>query len=156
MQKSKIILGICSLIVITTFFSCKKTNNSCKNYTPPNSLFFQVIMNGDILPDSILENLKMYYMKNGTKVYITDLSLGIEVFSKKGIMTTRSVGTLGANYYILEYENGLQSDTLYVDYSDATPATGCRFLLKKVTFNKDEITASDSFGYQPVYIFHKN
>lgn len=135
--------------------SCKKKNNSCKNYVPPNSLFFQIIKNGDKLPDNILKNLKLYYTKNDTKIYIADLNLATDVFAKKGIMTTRNIGTLGANNYVLEYGNGFLNDTLYIEYSDATPATDCRFQLKKVVFKNEEISASNSFGYQPVYIFYK-
>lgn len=117
--------------------------------------FFQIKINGEILPDSVLNNLKISYIQNGTKKYISDLGQAVDYYANMGIMTTRSIGSMGVQSYNLEYNNGFATDTLFADYSSETPSTNCQYLLRQIKFNNITVVGATTFSYQPVYVFYK-
>lgn len=147
------VVVICSNLSFIT--GCHKNSNACHWAAEPPSFFFQIKDNGKVLPDSVLNSLKMYYTKNSVKKYINDLTQAVDFYANKGIMTTREIGMLGTENYILEYDNGSMNDTIYADYSDETPATNCQYILRRIRFNGSIVVADTTFGYQPVYVFTK-
>ncbi|WP_142687676.1 hypothetical protein [Chitinophaga polysaccharea] len=74
-------------------------------------------------------------------------------------MTTRAIGSISGDQdikdYYIEYRNG-NIDTLYVDYSDETPASNCQYIRREVRYNgkKAELDSNYSKTF-PVYNFDK-
>ncbi len=101
--------------------------------------------------------MRLSYVLDGSKKYINDLSHAVDFYANMGIMTTRTIGTLGARTYVLEYnDNLLTNDTLFANYTYETPESNCEYRLLQIKFNNVIVTADTTFSYQPVYIFNKN
>lgn len=89
----------------------------------PESLFFVIKQNGQRLPDTTLNNMKLYYFNSGSKTYINDFIRAINEGNLNaydlGIQVTRQVGHVSADDKIkdfyLEFQGG-DIDTLYIEY----------------------------------------
>lgn len=107
----------------------------------PSSLILKITKSGTVVPDLDLLNVKLSYFENNEKKYVSDFMINsnnMEV-SNKGFIFTRNIGVLSAKNniktYYLEYPNGWQTDTLYVDYLPNTPATNCQYVLNPIKVN---------------------
>ena len=142
--------------------SCEKSTpggSGCKWAAMPSSLFFKIKINGQVQPDSFLQNVKISYLKDGTKSYLNDLTLAIDYYANKGILATRMIGIVSADMNIknftIEYPNNLSNDLFNVDYLPSTPSSNCVYVLNKVSFNNVDASIDNSFMYQPVYTLNK-
>lgn len=151
LKRLKNFVAMISFFVVVGFVSCQKVG--CKYDSLPSSLFFQLKNGGSVIADSSLNKLKIYYINDGAKTYLTDLIPATDDYAQYGIMTTRQIGFLGSRQYFLEYNNDWENDTLLVDYSDRTQKTDCQYILRQVKFNGTVANADTSFGWQPVYVF---
>jgi hypothetical protein len=160
MYRYPILITSLLICILLTGNSCKKKNDTCHYYNPPSSLRFLLRNNGAQLPDSILTYLKIsYYDTKGTKQYLSDLVHATDDWANTGILGTRAIGTVsgdrGIKTYYLEYRNGTV-DTLYVDYSERSPATNCFYVLKEVRYNgRKADTDTNYIKIAPVYDFDK-
>ena len=153
-------------LIVLTFISCKK-NKECPvfwGYLPPRSLFIELKQGGKRLPDSVLNNLKLSYIQNSTKLYISDFYRVSDNWYSLGIMVTREIGLKSGdsnikNYYI-EYPNGTM-DTVYVDYRHLTQceadtsACNCLYPIYAVKFNGIFAPLDTTLIDEPVYLFNK-
>lgn len=89
------IVIFCTIIFIFIGFGCFKKNSPNPIYYPDMTPFWisiEITKNGNILPDSVLQNIKISYYAFGNKNYILDFS-----FVKDPNDTTKSlVGTFEA------------------------------------------------------------
>lgn len=69
------VLILCMISLTTS--SCKKNEHEWDIYLVPHSLFFLVKESGNRLSDSMLNNCKLSYFKNGNKLYIDHFERGI-------------------------------------------------------------------------------
>ena len=146
------------LIALTLIFSyCSKNRLSpCANYNfaPPSIFCFDIRHENRPLPDSTINNMKLYYYNKNQKVYLSDFGrLTDPAINSLGIFATREIGFLSADTsikdYYLEFTNGT-IDTIYVDYKAYTPCESdtslcqCTYPLKKVMFNNNVAFYDDS------------
>lgn len=131
----------------------------------PNDLVFIIKKNGEKLNDDILNNMKLYYLKQGSKIYsfdranvpsleLLDGGLGIQ---KIPFPIGIESGNGTKNYY-LEYPNG-DIDTLYVDYQkldhDEAIKDPCYCYFKLVEIKFNGVRASYDMAIKNVYRFDK-
>ena len=162
-MKNNLIITLFCIIFITACSSSVISNVRLIPY----SIFFKLIKNGNRLPDSVLDNLKLSYYQNGTKNYISDfircINEGGVNARDLGFMTTNLIGVTSGNdnikdYYI-EYPNGTK-DTLYVDYRHVSTADGekdscfCLYPLKQLKFNGLIPQIDTTIKIQTIYIFN--
>jgi len=106
-----------------------------------------------------LQNIKIAYLDNGIKKYLTDVNSATDYYANSGILATRTIGIISADYniktYFLELPNAIKSDTLYVDYPSKSPATNCQYVLQTFKFNGKLTIIDSSFKFQPVYVLNK-
>lgn len=152
-------------LISVIFLSCKKQGDLNGPYLVPHSLFFILKHNGQRLPDSTLDNLKFFYLKDdNTKNFIDDFQRGTGDGRQLGIMTSRNIGILSAkngikNYY-LQFPNG-DIDTLLVNYQYLsrkeadTSACYCFYPLYEVLFNGNTARLDSQITLQTVYEFDK-
>ena len=152
---------------IVAEFSCNK-NPRFGPLVVPSSLIFLVKKAGDRLPDSILNNMKLYYYQNGTKKYFTDFIRGINEGDfqayDSGVQTTRNIGFTSGDdnikTYYLEYPSG-QQDTLFIDYRHVGEDEAfhnscyCYFPLQLVKFDGQVAITDPTITQQKVYLFSK-
>jgi len=154
----KILYAIIFLFIFFSISSCKK-KSTCQFASVPNSLVLLIKKNNQILTDNILKNIRLSYIENGNKKYITDLTEAIAPYDNKGILTTRNIGTISngnINTYYIEYPNDWPTDTLYVHYIPPSPATSCIYVEEPVKFNNQLAPVDTSFHFDsPVYILNK-
>jgi len=144
-------------------FTCKKNLNG--PYLPPHSLFFLIKKGGSRLPDSTLDNMKLYYYQNGIKTYLSDFGRATEEGYNLGILTTRDIGLRSGNdnikIFYLEYLYG-QPDTLFADYRHLSTNEAkqdpcyCYYPIQQVKFNGQVTSTDPSITQEPVYIFYKS
>ena len=141
-MKNQIIIFM-KIFVLALFFSnCSKSKDDiCMYDAVPSSLILKITKSGTVVPDLDLLNVKLSYFENNEKKYVSDFMINsnnMEV-SNKGFIFTRNIGVLSAKNniktYYLEYPNGWQTDTLYVDYLPNTPATNCQYVLNPIKVN---------------------
>jgi hypothetical protein len=131
-MKTRIILFFL-LLPILLWLSCKKKERP-PWMLPPNNFYFQIIHHDEKLPDTVLNNLALFYLdKDGKKVYYsqeTDTVGGIakhirfcyefeggnSTLDAQGVRVAGYVNLfgVGANYWYFEFPNG-DIDTLYVE-----------------------------------------
>lgn len=116
--------------IIITFLSCKRENPD-PWILPPNFFYYQIVQNGNKMPDSILSNLKFYYFNEmGNKVFSdpnTDNEAanhvllpswipGNEALDAEGVRLCMEIASFGVrnNTWYFEYPNG-DIDTLYIE-----------------------------------------
>lgn len=146
------------LIIFSLYIiSCSKSSK-CHYDDIPNSLFFLLKKNGNKLPDSILNNLKLSYTEKGNKKYLVDFKRATEEGYDWGIVTTRLIGVMSADQniknFIIEYPDG-SNDSLWVDYEAPSQKNSCHYLLKQVKFNNEIASPDSSITIQTVYLFNK-
>lgn len=161
---------ILALLIIMTILQ----SSSCNKKDPlgpqiiNNSLIFVLKKNNNRLPDSILNNIKMYYYTNGQKIRMSDLERGIDegtfLANSLGILATRNIGATSGDdnikSYYLEYPNGTQ-DTLFVDYRHVSYNEAvnnncyCYYPLIEVRYNGQVAPIDTSISAQKVYLFKK-
>lgn len=140
--------------------SCRKRKGAL---IVPDSLFFVIKQNGLRLPDSVLNNMKLYYFKFGNKIYMPDFIRGSEDGYNLGVQTTRQIGHVSGDDNIkdfyLEYASG-DIDTLYVDYQYIGEAAYdhpcyCYYPMGVVKYNGNIASPDPSITQQRVYRFDK-
>ena len=129
-----------------------------------NSLFFVIKTNNLRLPDSVLNNLKLYYFKNNVKTFVPDFVRATGEGYNLGVMTTRDIGNLSGDAnikaYYLEYQNSTK-DTLsinykHVNYDEAkNNSCYCYYPLLEVKYNGVSAQLDSSITQQKVYKFNK-
>lgn len=158
-MNSRLIFFILFSSIIILGLNCKKTSSSCSDTPEPPVFFFQIKKNGVPLGNDTLQNIKLSYIVNGVKDYITDLSEATDYYANMGILDTRTAGvissTQGIQIFYIEYPNGFSTDTLFLDYPPVSSSTDCSYFLSKVQFDGVTIEGDTAFGYQPVYVFNK-
>jgi hypothetical protein len=153
---SMVVIGICA---------CKKGNVEDKwiPTAPPNIFYFQIIHQGNTLPDSVLDSLKLYYYEDGYKIERWPNSEGaingefIRLPSDEGInknLNLEAYGIRAAPYvnnwgintvWYFEYENG-DIDTLLIEsnrleYEDALlDPCYCQYPYSKIQYNGKDAT----------------
>jgi hypothetical protein len=137
----------------------KNPNQDCGfAYKLGDPLIVRIKQNGKDIADSTLKTVRLSYYNAGNKKYITDFNPvpDTSVYAHKGIMATRNIVTLGTQTYFIEYNNSNIYDSLFICYSNATPATGCTEILSQIRFNGQvpPIDPAFKFGVN-VYIFNK-
>lgn len=155
---SKFIFIICIIGLTIGFTHCTKSQNKCNYVSPPSSFFFLPKKNGNRLPDSILDNMKISYMANGSTTYVADLVRATGDGRDMGILTTRLIGILSADQNIkefsIEFPDGT-SDELYVDYEPPSPNNGCLYLISQIKYNGIVVQPDPAITEQTVYSFNK-
>lgn len=160
----KIIILLCCIAV---FSSCERESVFGPRVIPY-SLLFLIKENGVRLPDSVLNNMKLFYLQNGGKKYVYDLRRGINegpfAAYDLGVQVTSNVGDLsaeaGIKNYFLEYPSG-DIDTLFVNYVSVNTQQAqqepcfCYYPLREVKFNGVAVGLDTSIYYQTVYGFEK-
>lgn len=144
----------CSSMLLVT---CGKNSNTCHWAAEPPDFIFQINHNGKIIPDSILNEIKISYYQNGIKKYIPDLGTATDTnYINRGLMGSREIGTFENQTFFLEYSNGFAIDTLIVNNLLPTPATNCQYKVKQIRFDNQTPLIDTSFKFSwPVYIFIK-
>lgn len=142
--------------------TCKKDFNG--PYIPPHSLFFLIKKGNNRLPDSILDNMKLYYYQNGSKKYLSDFQRATDEGYNLGILTTRDIGLRSGNdnikVYCLEYPSW-PPDTLFADYRFLSTNEAkkdpcyCYYPLREVKFNNQTASPDPSITQQVIYLFTK-
>ena len=163
----KIIIYIIVCICATSL-NCNKSGSSgppltpggCVWYNAPDPFFFQLRQNGQILPTLVVNNISVAYFDNNVKKYVTDLSPATDSYSNMGIIGSRTMcltssGDKGIKVFYIEYYNGYSTDTIYLDYTAATPITNCQYLFKQVKFNGQTPITDTSVTVAKVYIFDR-
>lgn len=157
-------------IAINVIVSCFLLSLSCNKsgekgpMVIPSSLFFLVVKNGTRLPDSDLDNMKLYYFKNAAKTYVSDFQRATGDGFSLGVQTTRNAGDLSADEnikdYYLEFAGG-DIDTLYVHYrhlgkneANNNPCF-CYYSLEQVKYNGVITSPDPTITQQKVYRFDK-
>lgn len=163
-MKNQIIIFM-KIFVLALFFSnCSKSKDDiCEYEAMPNSLGLRITKSGTVVPDLDLLNVKLSYFENNEKKYVSDFSINnIELNNRdKGYISSRIIGILSAKNniktYYLEYPNGWQTDTIYVDYLLNTLATNCQYVLNPIKLNNISATVyvTADFGGKPVYEINK-
>ncbi len=163
MKRSLFLIFLWSALSIT----CNKDFNG--PYLPPHSIFFVIKSNGARLPDSVLNNMRMYYYENNIKKYVTDFTravneAGVQAYDL-GIQTTRNIGFISGDEniktYYLDYEYG-PDDTLFVNYVHLTEKQAkrdpcyCYYPLKEVKYNGVVASLDLSLNNIKAYLFNKN
>lgn len=121
---------IALLLIVLAVVSCGKKEDPDKYHLDINLFAYRIVQNGDKLPDSILSELKMYYIEGGAKFYRTpyvDSNAGNHLLKPsyfsgntflddEGVRICVSVNPFGVvhNYWYFEFPNG-DVDTLYVE-----------------------------------------
>ncbi len=155
---------ICSLVsFILLAVSCNKSVREGPQVIP-SSLFFVVKKNGIRLDDITLDNMKLYYLKNGNKTYISDFQRGTGDGYNLGVQTTRNIGDISADENIkdfyLEFPNA-DIDTLYVNYRHLSENDAfnnpcyCYYPLEQVKYNGTLASPDPTITQQKVYRFDK-
>ena len=151
-------------------FTCKR-NIGDGPYLPPHGFFFLIKKNGAKLPDSILDNVKLYYYQNGVKTYVSDFGRAINEGDfharDSGILATRNIGYSSGNdgvkTYFLEYLYGYfgPQDTLYADIPHLSEKDArrdpcyCYYPIREIKFNGQVAYTDPSIVWEPVYLFYK-
>ncbi|WP_162903375.1 hypothetical protein [Taibaiella koreensis] len=169
---SGVVISLCLV-----FVACKAKRVPA---LPPNVLFFQIKLDGQILDDSILAKVKLfYYDKNGNRIdslpwnyddrtFLFPASRSSGGLDGKGVLCSGYIARYiirgeGVNTMYLEYPNA-DIDTLYVEVADIGSEAGARdrcycdnpFTI--VRFNgKDapETTDIHTDNGKPIYLFSK-
>lgn len=156
-----------SLVPLFFAASCGK-DKKIGPQTIPSSLGFVVKKANVRLPDSIINNVKLFYFKNGVKTYMNDFIRGINegpfAAYDLGVQTTRNIGFTSADdnikNYFLEFANG-DIDSLVVDYrhlgeNDAfrNPCY-CYYPLEQVSYNGRIALPDSTIIQQKVFKFNK-
>ena len=161
-KKTKTILHI--LLFILLIPSCSKsTDNTCKYVAIPNSLVIRITKSGVIIPYLSLLNVKLSYFENNEKKYVSDFSPDSVNLNLRdnGYIATRQIGILSAKNniktYYIEYSNGWENDTIYVDYLPNTPENNCVYSLNPLKVNDilATIYTTPDFGGTKVYEINK-
>jgi hypothetical protein len=150
-------------IICILVFSCKRKPEFGPNVIP-NSLFFLLTESSNRLPDSILNSIKISYIKQGNKYYINDLIRATGSGYDIGVMTTRSVAFVSANDNIknfnIEYYDG-SSDDLFIDYikldleSAKKNSCFCYYPRNDIRFKNTSAILDSNIKEQQVYRFNK-
>ncbi len=164
MKKLNIICVSLIIIIIVLFTNCSKSkDNVCEYDSIPNSLTLKISKSGDIVPYLVLLNVKLSYFENNEKKYVSDFSPDNVVLNlrDKGYISTRLIGILSAKNNIktfyIEYSNGWENDTLFVDYLPNTPENNCVYSLNPIKVNNvlATIYTSPDFGGEKIYEVNK-
>ena len=159
-KRTLVLSGITLFLVL--FFSCSKyTKGQCEYLSIPNSLILILKKNGQIVPDSILQKTKLFYLVKDSIKFVTDFSISTDSnYFNMGFIGTRTIGFLSGDdsikSYYLEYPNSWSTDTLFVDYTAPFLVTDCVYILHPVKFNNQLAPVDTSFHFDsPVYILNK-
>jgi hypothetical protein len=143
--------------------SCSKSRGKGPQVIP-SSLFFVIKKNGVKLDDIVLDNIKLYYFKNGNKAYISDFQRSTGEGYNLGVQTTRNIGDISADEnikgYYLEFQSG-EIDTLYVNYRHLSENDAfnnpcyCYYPLEQVKYNGILASPDPTITQQKVYRFDK-
>ncbi len=150
-MKNNLLFPLLTIIILASF-NCSKTS-SCHYAAEPPIIFLQIKKNGKFFNSDTLIQIKLSYIKNGVKTYLNDLTEATDLYSNKGILTSREFGV--SSIYLIEYPYGLTTDTLFINLPTASPETNCQYFIKEVKFNNSVVTPDNSLGAQPVYVFNK-
>lgn len=158
------------MILAISLFKCNCYKDCAfGTYDIPHSLIFVVKKDNNRLEDSILDNMKLFYYKNGMKLYISDFSRskneGQYYFRDLGLQGSLDIGFKSSEDnikdYFLEYPNG-DIDTLFVDYKSLSQKEACEHPcrcccpLERMKFNSKVVSIDSSIKVQTVYIFNKS
>lgn len=184
---SKYLIAFALVLSTISIISCKETivpgDPNDPNYwsIPPNYLSFQIRMNGERLPDSILQNITMYYydengnkimdQSNRTDVILDDPShLGFEpegtVWADSGIVFSMYpiiLASKNMNYMYIGYPDG-DVDTIYTEQKYISNAEGrldpcyCNNPITVLKFNGKDAPIHPTLrspSGKDIYIFEK-
>lgn len=171
---------IAAIFVITAFASCRQKEDPDKYHLDINIFTYRIVQNGDKLPDSILSELKMYYIEGGTKYYrtpnvnsITGNHLlkpshfsGDTYLDDEGVRICVPVNAFGVvhNYWYFEFPNG-DIDTLYVESKHVGNKEGlqdvcqCNDPFTVIKYNGRDAELNTTLlpaGSRPIYNLIKN
>lgn len=148
------------------FVTCKK-KQECPvfwGYLVPHTFNFIVKTNGMRLPDSILNNLRLFYLSDNSRQYVSDFGRAGSDGYNLGAMLTRDIGLKSGNNnikdYYLEYPGG-SIDTLFVDYRHYTACEadtskcGCIYPLYAVKYKGAAAPIDTSIHQIQVFLFNK-
>ena len=129
------------LFILPSLLSCKQKDDPGSYLLDINLFSYRIVQNGDKLPDSIIDNLKMYYMVGGIKHYRSpggDSSTanhllkpsyysGNTFWDEQGVRICVNVNAFGVihNYWYFEFPNG-DVDTLYVESREVSSKEGLK------------------------------
>ncbi len=154
----KFFIVIIALLIFQVTVSCNKTNRCTYDSPPPTPLFFKVKKNSKSLSGST-DSLKLYYITNGQKKYLTDLFQATGVLLNKEILGSSTIPILSADkdikIFYIEYTNNWSTDTLFYDNLTFSPNTNCQYLLNAIKYNSQIPLTDTTFKYPLVYIFNK-
>jgi hypothetical protein len=137
------------LILISFLFSaCDQKKHSSQSRLVPYSLYLKFEINHQIVPDTTISKIILYYYMNNQKKEIIDFMPAedpqISGNSNLGIMTSFSIAgissTQGIKDFFLKYPDG-NIDSLYINYQQVSDDEGikepcfCRVPLKEIKVN---------------------
>lgn len=171
---------IAALFIITALTSCRQKEDPDKYLLDINIFTYRIVQNGDKLPDSILSELKMYYIENGIKYYRTpnvDSIAGNHLLKPshfsgdtylddEGVRICVSVNPFGVvhNYWYFEFPDG-DIDTLYVESKHVGNKEGlqdvcqCNDPFTVIKYNGRDAELNTTLlppGSRPIYNLIKN
>ncbi len=128
------------LVVFATLNSCRQKENPDMYHLDINYFAYRIVQNGDKLPDSIMDGLKMYYIEGMTKYYknptVNDSATashllkpshysGDTYLDEQGVRVCPTLNPFGVvhNYWYFEFPNG-DVDTLYVESRNVSNKEG--------------------------------
>ena len=162
-MKYLLLIFICFSLVAV---KCTKSRSGPQDI--PRSFFFLIKKNNVRLEDNTLNNTKMYYLKDGAKMYVSDFTRAINGGELNaydlGIQTSFRIEDISANENIknfyLEYPNS-DVDTLFIDYKRLSEKEAfnhpcyCYTPLEQVKYNGITVLPDSNIKQQTVYRFDK-
>lgn len=133
------IFSAVALLSLCAVSACRSKEYADKYGLDINIFSYRIVQNGDKLPDSIIDNLKMYYMVGGMKYYRSpggdsasanhvlkpSYFSGNTFWDDEGVRICVNVNSFGVvhNYWYFEFPDG-DVDTLYVESRNVSNKEG--------------------------------
>lgn len=179
-----LIISLSIIVLGVLLFSCNKNKiieveDPDPWILPPNSFFFQITRNGEKLPDSVLADLKLFYIDHDRRIYEDPnekldnrehillpsyMSSNIHL-DEQGVRIAPYVNGFGVehNTWYFEFSNG-DIDTLYVESQEISSEEGrqnecyCKYPFSVVRFNGKDAqkhpTLNAASG-KPIWVLEK-
>lgn len=151
-------------LLLTLCFSCKDSFEPMGPRTIPYPVFLLIKEKNSRLPDNLLNQLRLFYLKENKRNYIYDFTRGTDGYDTLGIMSTVDIGFVSADQgikdFYIDYPSG-DVDTLFADFQNipSKDASGnycyCTTPLIELKFNGKIAIPDTSRKEQMVYLLEK-
>ena len=171
---------IALLFILPMLASCRQKEDLDIYQLDINYFAYRILVNGEKLPDSVLNELKMYYVDGGIKYYRNPIGdnetanhilkpsyfSGETYLDEQGVRVNCHVNPFGVlhNYWYFEFPNG-DIDTLYVESKKVNNKEGqqdvcqCNNPFTVIKYNgRDAVLNTELLplvNSEPIYDLHK-